>query len=265
MESPQQEPQPGYQPSPLVPWHPDDATVIPNELVRCALFRVADPASRREPCHGRRLPVQAARNGYIEYTGEELRQDDRRVFMHALHREAATPGTATFKPRRFCEDIGWGTSNVAYDKLIETLSRLKATSLLMFLPRIAPAGVAVSLIARWGFVPDSGSIRVCFDPEIRALFRDQHYTRILRIYEDQLTRRSYLASWLLGFYASHREPIAFPLDRLQGLCGDSTPRKEFRRKASLALQQLVDIGFLESFSIQDASVACRRVLSLPAP
>jgi hypothetical protein len=180
--------------------HPENASIIPNELVRCALFRVADPASPRRSFSRHRLPVQASRNGYIEYSGEELRQDDRRVFMHALHREGDTPGAATFRPRRFCEDIGWGTSNAAYEKLIETLTRLKATSLLMFVPRIARAGVAVSLIARWEFVPDSKEIRVYFDREIAELFRDQHYTRILRVYEDRLTRRSYLASWLLGFY-----------------------------------------------------------------
>lgn len=258
------EPQLWRQPYPLVPWHPEDAPIIPNELVRCALFRVADPASPRQSFLRYRLPVQAARNGYIEYSGEELRQDDRRVFMHALHREGGTPGTATFRPRRFCEDIGWGTSNVAYGKLIETLSRLKATSLLMFLPRIARTGVAVSLIARWEFVPDSKDIRVYFDREIAGLFRDQFYTRILRTYEDRLTRRSYLASWLLGFYASHREPIDFPLERLQVLCGDMTPRKEFRRKVMLALEQLVEIEFLESFSIQDNNVACRRAASSPA-
>lgn len=252
-------------PYPLVPYHPENAPIIPNELVRCALFRVADPASPRRWFSRHRLPVQASRNGYIEYSGEELRQDDRRVLMHALHREGDTPGTAVFRPRRFCEDIGWGTSNAAYEKLIETLTRLKATSLLMFVPRISRGGVAVSLIARSEFVPDSKQIRVHFDREIAGLFRDQHYTRILRVYEDQLTRRSYLASWLLGFYASHREPIAFPLDRLQSLCGDVTPRKEFRRKVALALQQLVDVKFLASFSIENGTVSCRRAITPPEP
>lgn len=250
-------------PYPLVPYHPENTSVIPNELVRCALFRVADPASPRRWFSRHRLTVQAARNGYIEYSGEELRQDDRRVFMHALSLEGDIPGTATFRPRRFCQDIGWGTSNAAYEKLIDTLTRLKATCLLMFVPRIARQGAAVSLIARVEFVPDSKEIQVCFDREIAELFRDQHYTRILRVYEDRLTRRSYLASWLLGFYASHREPIAFPLDRLQSLCGDVTLRKEFRRKAALALQQLVDVKFLESFSIEHGTVSCRRAITPP--
>ncbi|MGE8166007.1 plasmid replication initiator TrfA [Paraburkholderia sp. NPDC080076] len=252
-------------PYPLVPYHPENASVIPNELVRCALFRVADPVSPRRWFSRHRLPVQAARNGYIEYSGEELRQDDRRVFMHALYLEGDIPGTATFRPRRFCKDIGWGTSNAAYEKLIDTLTRLKATCLLMFVPRIARQGAAVSLIARVEFVRGSKEIRVHFDREIAELFSDQHYTRILSMYEDQLTRRSYLASWLLGFYASHREPIAFPLDRLQSLCGDVTARKEFRRKATLALQQLVDVKFLESFSIEDGTVSCRRAIAPPEP
>ncbi|WP_129112101.1 plasmid replication initiator TrfA [Burkholderia pseudomallei] len=261
--APSPTPQVWQQPFPLVPWHPANAPIIPNELVRCALFRVADPASKRERFTRDRLPVQAARDGYIEYTGEELRQDDRRVFMHALHLEGETPGSAIFRPRKFCHDIGWGTSNAAYEKLLDTLSRLKATSLRMFIPRLGRPGVEVSLIARLEFFPGSKPVRVWFDREIAELFRDQHYTRILSLYEDRLTRRSYLASWLLGFYASHREPVAFPLERLQKLCGDHTPLKEFRRKTALALQQLVDVKFLESFAIQDGSVTCQRAAAPP--
>ncbi|WP_233864671.1 plasmid replication initiator TrfA [Paraburkholderia adhaesiva] len=247
----------------LVPARPDNAPVIPNEFVRCALFRVADPASLRRQFFRHRLMVQAARNGYIEYTGEELRQDDRRVFMYALHLEGDTPGSATFRPRRFCDEIGWGTSNAAYKKLIDTLTRLKATSLQMFVPRISRQGAAVSLIAKWEFVPGSKAIRVYFDREIAELFRDRQYTRILKQYEDQLTRGSSLASWMLGFYSSHREPIDFPLDRLQSLCGDGTPRKEFRRKLDQALAQLVKVGFLSTFMICDGLVQCRRAVSPP--
>ena len=230
-------------------WQPPEVRAVPNEMVRCALFRVANPVRPRATYQAYALPVQAARDGVIEYTGCELRQDDRAVFLELLSLEPRSPGRAVFRPRVVCEAMGWGRSNTALAHLKDCLARL-ATARLLFrkIARLKVDQFSVSLVGAVG--EDQGVMVVELDSAVRPLFAGNYFTRILRAHHDGLNRRSYLAAWLLGYYASHREPLATTVAALQALCGDDdTPAKEFRRKLSDALAQLQAVGFLASYTM----------------
>lgn len=232
---------------PLTPENREKYRLIPNEFVRCALFRVANPAKERTYLRLVKLHVQASRDGSITYTGEELRQDDRKVFLETLHAEHKTPGIAIIKPRQLCRDMGWGDSNTALKHLEACLLRLKATALVIAVPRF-PMPVTLSLITRIEQL-ETGELAIYFDDEIRALFSGYQFTRIVLNYQVQLNKRANLASWLLGFYSSHREPKEMLPEELHKLCGSSASQKEFKRMLKQALEHLKEVGFLTEYSI----------------
>lgn len=242
---------------PLTPWFDSDFSAIPNELVRCGLFRVADPSDPRVMLKDATFNVQAAKGGYLKYTGEELRQDDRQVFMELLAVERSSPGIAVISPRKFCNQIlSWGNSNPAVEKLLASIKRLKANALELTSPRLKMK-VTISLVRKFESRAD-GKIVIFFEEEVRELFRDNHYTLILREYQSRLPKRANLAAWLLGFYASHREPQDMKIADLHKLCGAKSQAKAFKQMLAEALLALQNTCFLEDFSVGEKVVSVKR-------
>ena len=74
----------------------------------------------------------------------------------------------------------------------------------------------------------------------------------------------YLAQALHAYYSSHRTPYPIKLATLQRLTGSRTARTfEFKRLCRAALDELVKIAFLHSYSIEGDTVTVKRVAALP--
>lgn len=243
-------------PAALTPEHQETVRVVPNEFLRCKLFRVAHHSEPRAYLKEALLPVQAARGGSITYTGEELRQDDRAVLLECLYYERASRGYALVKPRAMCRALGWSDSNVSIERLRECLLRLKASAVVLRSPRLEKS-IAVSLIKRLEEQAD-GTLKVLFDEEIRDLFAGNHYTRIVAQFQKLLGSRASLAQWLLAFYASHREPMPMSAEALRTMCGATSEAREFRRMLKEAHARLVEVGFLSSYTLSGDKVAVSR-------
>ncbi|QRM23556.1 plasmid replication initiator TrfA [Burkholderia pseudomallei] len=242
----------------LTPEHSEKYRLLPVELARSALFRVTDPSKPRPYLMKASFAVMAPHgNGTITYTGQELRQDDRQVLMEALFLEQETPGVAVIKPNQFLKALGWSTGTGAREKLAECLTRLKATSLTIDVHRF-PNTLETSLVRRIVVNKQTGTMHVFFDEYVRRLFDNDAYARVVREHEQKLPKKAYLARWLLCFYTSHAKPIPLSLVRLQELCGDATPMKEFTRKMKESLQQLADAGFLLTHKVADGKVSVER-------
>lgn len=242
----------------LTPEHSEKYRLLPVELARSALFRVTDPSKPRPYLTKATFAVMAPHgNGTITYTGQELRQDDRQVFMEALYLEQQLPGVAVIKPNQFLKALGWSTNSDSRERLLDCLTRLKATALRIHVYRFQTA-LTTSLIDDIEEDTATGTIRVYFKENVRRLFDNDAYARVVRAHEQMLPKKAYLARWLLCFYTSHAKPIPLSLTRLQELCGDTTPMKEFTRKMKEALQQLVSAGFLLTHKVSEGKVTVER-------
>ncbi|CAJ3483444.1 plasmid replication initiator TrfA [Burkholderia pseudomallei] len=246
--------------TPLTPQHSEKYRLLPVEMARSALFRVADPSKARRFIWKEEIALMAPQGkGKLTYTGQELRQDDRQVFMEALYLEQQTPGKAVIKINKFLDDnLGWSTGTLARQKLDDCLTRLKATAVRIEVLRF-PDALETSLIRDFVVDKATGTIHVYFHERVRRLFDNNAYARVVRKCEQELPKKAYLARWLLCFYTTHAKPIDLSLTLLQKLSGDSTPvMKEFTRKMKESLEQLVKAGFLLTFEVKDGKVHVER-------
>jgi hypothetical protein len=255
---------------------PESERGIPNELVRCAVFAAKN---RKEPRAMFRatapLVVPVIGGGEVRYTGEELRQDDESVWIELVHmaKESRSP-IVTFTPTNLIRSLQWTDSGKSYARLLTTLRRLRSASLEVYSARLG-RGVSTGLIVDYAF-SDKGdgkpwSVTV-FRPESELLFLfDKLYSRVNR--EARLALPEGLATWLLGFLSSHREPFAHKIETLAigaGLTLDvpnngelseaefTAKRKararEVKRMFKNALNELQRVGFLAGFQITPGGV-----------
>jgi hypothetical protein len=230
---------------------------IPNDITRTSLFTSRNNNQPRRTMKGE--PVFAMGEIAATYRGEELRQDDERVWMQILHLARLQPLSefVEFIPGEFMLAIGWKSrGSREYDRLREILSRLQATALQISSKRLN-TGVSVSLIVsfqwrgltRW---------RVKIEPEMKQLFPEDYYTRVQ--WEQRLSLPSGIASKLHSYFASHRQPLPVKVCHLQELCGSQAAPSEFRKSLRAALDALVAAGFLLSwrFGDDETTVEVRR-------
>lgn len=245
---------------PVAPRHSGDFWITPNALLRCSLFRVAQPRAERKHFHRHRLPLQGSRQGHVEYTGEELRQSDGDVFMSLLRAEQKTPGLAVIRPRLLATELGWGTSTGAEQRVENSIIRMSATNVevsLHYLLTKKSCKIAFSLVAGYSLAP-TGEWLVYLDERLHSV-RPELYTYIQNSHLSQLTSGAVLASWLLKYLSSHREPAPITFEDLRRFCGASSVPKEFSRLVNLAAKQLQKIGFLESFTVDDGMLKVVRI------
>lgn len=97
-------------------------------------------------------------------------------------------------------------------------------------------------------------------------------TKMLGLYEGGYTyidwerrkalKGNNLAKWLAGFYSSHANPYAYKVETIKNLCGSTVGRlPDFRRMLKAALKELVQVGAIKSWEIEDDLV---RVVNTPS-
>ena len=257
---------------------PESERGIPNELVRCSVFSAKN---RNEPRAVYRanapLVVPVIGGGEVRYSGEELRQDDESVWMELVHmaKESRSP-TVTFTPASLLKALRWPDSGQSYTRLLNTLVRLQSATLVVYSARLG-GGVSTSLIVDFSF-NDKGSGEIkpwsvtVFRPESELLFLfDKLYSRVNR--EARLALSEGLATWLHGFFSSHREPFGHKIETLAKGAGLSLEvandgqvseadldakrkarRRDIKRKLKAALGELQRIGFLAGFQITESGL-----------
>ncbi|HAT32394.1 MAG TPA: hypothetical protein DCW29_16560, partial [Janthinobacterium sp.] len=246
-------------PSPMMarqlPLWADEIRCMPNEILRSALFNARNRNQPRRYFKNESIAIidQFAR---ITFTGEELRQNDELVWLQLIHLAKGVPagapieftGYSMIKALRLTK----GKPNAGHtERLLESLQRMQATALSIYSKRLAH-GVSLSMIPRFEWQDESTGKRlpkwrVHIAPELVDLFGSVHFTCLL--WEQRLALPSGLATWLHGYYASHRKPYAVNLSTLQEGCGCSTksPRK-FKQLTAAALLELERVGFLKKGS-----------------
>nr|AFN66387.1 TrfA family protein [uncultured bacterium] len=258
MRAPGKKKQPIFQ----LPLWPDVMRALPNEILRSALFNARN---RKKPrVFLKDEPITVIGEGLITYRGEELRQDDEMVWLQLLHlaRGSVAGQPVEFTAYSFCKNIGWSINKQSYKRLYECLKRMQATGLEVYVPRIK-RGISLSMIPSFEYedVETREALprwRVRLAPELVELFGDSHYTRIH--WEERLKLPDGLASWMHGYFASHRDPYPIKIETVASGAGlTESDKPELRRMVKRALGNLVEVGFLEEFSVAKDLITVKRV------
>lgn len=233
---------------------------LPNEIVRSALFNARN---RKQPrAYIKKTEITVIGDGRITYQGEELRQDDETVWLQLIHMAKERPlgQLVEFTPYSLCKAIGWPICKGSYERLRACLERMQATSLAVYSKRLKE-GVSLSMIPIFAWQDDDKQTlkkyRVQVAPQLVELFGDVHYTQLE--WSQRLALPDGIATWLHGYFASHREPFPIKLDTIKRGAGMTTERPaKVRELIEKALIQLVNVGFLKSWKIVGELVHVKR-------
>lgn len=229
---------------------PDARRGIPNALVRGALFTVGN--CRHHRAYRKNMVIAVLGSTEINYTGEELRQDDEDVFLQIVHLARLSPlGTEVeFTGHSLLKALEWPTNSRSYNRLRDTITRLSATGLEV---RSETHGYSGSLIRDFLWKEPDGRCsrvwKVRLEPRIVALFGHMIYTQVDW---SQRLRLGNLAKWLHSFYYTHANPFPLKVETIHRLCGSSTRSlPKFRQLLKRALDELIEVGFFESWKLDN--------------
>jgi hypothetical protein len=243
-----------------LPFWEEDERGLPNSLARGALFTAAkcDKTLKREFYEGKK--IASLSNLSIEYAGPELRQDDASVFMTLLHLGRHTPlgQPIHFTAYSMLKELGWSINSAEYKHLRECCTRLSATNATVTTPE-DDQGYAGSLVRTFAWKDDKGKQMqhwvVWLEPAIAELFSQNTFSLLEWGERKKIGGRAPLALWLHSFLCTHREPHAMSVQKYYELCASKTAQlADFRRRLKMALQKLVEIGFILKFEIRDDKV-----------
>ena len=201
--------------------------------------------------------------GRITYTGEELRQDDATVWLQLVQmaRDTQLGSPVEFTPYSFCKAVGWTPAGETYAHLRKCLTRLQATALAFYAERTRHT-ISLSMIPAFNWRDERTGkslplYQVNLAPELAALFHGQHFTYLLWTQRQQLPEG--LSTWLHGYLSSHKQPRPLALNEIQRAADLTVSRHDNLRKlVAAALDELLKVGFLVSWKINDDHVAVVR-------
>lgn len=233
---------------------------LPNELLRSALFNARN---RKQPrAYLKKTDIAVLFEGRITYQGEELRQDDKTVWLQLIHlaKEQPLGRFVEFTPYSFCKAIRWSICKGSYEHLRQCLDRMQASALAVYSSRLK-RGVSLSMLPVFEWQDEHKQTlkkyRVQVAPQLAELFGDVHYTQVE--WSQYLALPVGIATWLHSYYASHREPFPVKLNTIKKGAGITTERPaKVRELIEKALSELVNVGFLKSWEIVGELVHVKR-------
>ena len=249
----------------MLPTFQQDERGMPNALARGAIFNAAKTGETvTRVFHVNRI-VASLSNMKVEYRGQELRQDDCSVFMALLFYQRDVPlgDPIYFTAYGMLQELGWSLNTNEYKHLRECCKRLAATALTISFSDGA-VGFTGSLLRDFAW-QDERSKQISrwsarFETSIARFFEEDSYSIIDPRIRRKISGRAPLAQWLHNFFSTHREPFAMSVGKYHELT-DSRAKdlSDFRSRLKLALERLVEHGFLIHWEIKDDIVYVKRV------
>lgn len=226
----------------------------PNSFIRSALFSAIQSKDRvflKEA-------VLASQEGIIiKYTGEQLNQEDLTLWETLVHLAKDQPlgDVCTFTAHAILKSMGLQTGGEQHKNLHSAIIRLKACAVEITHQNKTYFG---SLIKSGAKDEITSHYTIELNRELIRLYGETQWTGINWEQRQQLRRKS-LAQALHAYYSSHRVPYPVKLETLQRLTGSRNKQAaSFKRQTIAALNELIKIGFLQSYSIDGDMVTVRR-------
>jgi len=239
-----------------LPLWPEPKRGTPNSFIRSALFAAIQSKDRiflKEA-------VLASQKGItVKFTGEQLNQEDLTVWETLAHlaRQHPLGQTCEFTAHALLKSLGMHTGLSQHKQLHSTIIRLTACAVQIthdgktYFGPLVKSGLRDKLTCRY---------RIELNRELIWLFGENQWTA-LDWQQRQALRGKHLAQALHAFYSSHRQPFPVKLDTLRGYVGSKNQQRAgFKVKLRVALELLVEIGFLAGYQIVGDIVSVDRAV-----
>lgn len=239
-----------------LPLWPELKRGAPNSFIRSALFAAIQSKDRQFL----KEAVLASQDGItVKFTGEQLNQADLDVWETIVHLARDQPlGTiASFTAHSLLTALGMSTGLSQHKQLHSTLVRLTACAVEVthegktYFGPLIKSGAKDEVTRHYGVELNKGIVRLFGENQWTALDWQQR----------QKLRGQPLAQALHAFYSSHRKPYAVKLKTLQAYTGSRNKQAaSFKRQVRVALDDLVRVGFLASWTFDEDLVRVDRTL-----
>ena len=238
---------------------PDAVRSLPNSVLRGALFGV----SVTRKTHKKRTLIAALENYEIRFKGETFNQTDLDTLQGMLHLARPHPlGTRVeFSVHSFLKELGRKVSGEQHEQFKEQIVRLMGG--VVEITSIKDQKTFMGTLVHKAFRDEAtGRYVVIFDEDMLQLYQTGH--TLIDWEQRQALGKNNLAKWLQGFYASHAKPFPYKVETIFNLCGSTTDRLgDFRKLLRLALDQLINVGAIKSWSI-DPKTDLVAVVNVPS-
>lgn len=255
-----------------LPEKPTNTSLMPSELVRGALFSAQPKNQKRVLVKNRELA--SVGNQKIHFSGEDLRQDDCDIYLKLI--ELAYDQKTENEPIRADSKIyvqftlyslakALGTKSFCSKKkrsMLDSLNRLRLGLLTIQSQRILNQSQRRLSTIQFNLISNltvteisdhnySGHTITCELPlALVFLLQGPHHTRIYWLQRQSL--RSNAAKWLLNYLSSHKTPFPVKLTTVSEGAGlQIKETKNVRRTIHTAAKELIEVGFLASYRIEN--------------
>jgi len=236
-----------------LPDWPDTKRGTPNSFLRSALFSAIQSKDRVFLKNA----VLASQEGFtVKFTGEQLNQEDLTLWETLVHLAKDQPlgNICEFTAYGILQSMGLGDGGIERDRLHIGIIRLGAC--MVEISHNGSRTYFSSLI-------DSGA-----KDELTSHYTIQLNRQLIKLYgqntwvdwEQRLQlRKKPLAQALHSYYSSHKKPYPVKIETLHQLSGSKNKQMaNFKTKIASALDELVKIDFVKSYSINGDMVIVKR-------
>ena len=236
-----------------LPDWPDTKRGTPNSFLRSALFSAIQSKDRVFLKNA----VLASQEGFtVKFTGEQLNQEDLTLWETLVHLAKDQPlgNICEFTAYGILQSMGLGDGGIERDRLHIGIIRLGAC--MVEISHNGSRTYFSSLI-------DSGA-----KDELTSHYTIQLNRQLIKLYgqntwvdwEQRLQlRKKPLAQALHSYYSSHKKPYPVKIETLHQLSGSKNKQMaNFKIKIASALDELVKIDFVKSYSINGDMVIVKR-------
>jgi hypothetical protein len=225
---------------------PDAVRGVPNAVLRGALFSVSQRRTWAKD------EVLASVDGVeVRFTGQRFNQTDLDLWEMLVHLARLQPlgNQVDFTAHALLKALGRGTGKSQHRQLHEEIVRLRGGTSEIVWTQTGKSFVG-GMIRNAYRDKETGRYVVILDEQMHELYQSG-YSQV-DWGQRQALGNNNLAKWLHGFYASHAKPYPYKVATLKELCGSTTKDlREFRRMLKAALEELVAVGLLTTWAIDD--------------
>lgn len=235
---------------------PNSVRGVPNAVLRGSLFSV----SRTRVTTKKRELLAAVEGIEIRFKGERFNQHDLDLWEMLLHLARLQPlgDRVEFSAYALLKELGRGVSGREHEELKEDISRLLGGVVEITWTETAKTFIG-HLVQQAYRDEKTQRYVVIFDQKMLSLYEGGY--SLIDWERRKALKSNSLAKWLQGFYASHAQPYAYKVQTIKSLCGSATGRlPDFRRLLRSALDELVAVGSIKSWKIEDDLV---HVVNMP--
>ena len=238
-----------------LPLWPEEKRGTPNSFIRSALFAAIQSKDR---VYLENATLFSQQGITVKFTGKQLNQEDMTVWLALvdLARQNPLGNECDFTAYEILKHMSLNDGGDQRDRLHTTINRLTDCTVRIETSRIEYGG---HLIDEYKVDKETKHYKITLNKQLIRLFGENDWTALDWEQRKQL-RQKPLASKLHEYYSSHEYPMAVTVRFLHNITGSSNKDKySFKAKVKAALEGLVNINFLESYTIEGDLVSVKRV------